>query len=113
MMLQLWREMEDHGGWLLAIFLAVILPMIWVGRADWDVSGLRLYLSHSIMQVTLADFAFVLSFVTVWIHRDAHRNGLAYLWILPTYPFMPTVGILGYFLYRQAALRRARRRRSA
>jgi hypothetical protein len=109
MMLQLWREMEDHGGLFLAIFLAIILPMICVGRADWNVAGLRLYLSHSIMQVTLVDFAFVLSFVTVWIHRDARRNGLTYWWILPTYPFMPTVGILAYFLYRQAALRRARR----
>lgn len=108
MMMRLWRDMEDHGRPLLAIFLAIILPMIWVGRGDWNTAGLRLFLSHSIMQVTLVDFAFILSLVTIWIHRDARRNGLSYWWILPTYPFMPTLGILGYFLYRQAALRRAR-----
>jgi heme/copper-type cytochrome/quinol oxidase subunit 2 len=46
------------------------------------------------------DFAWILAIMTAFIHVDARQHGLSYWWILPTYPFMPTIGVLAYFMVR-------------
>jgi hypothetical protein len=89
-----------HPWWLLAIF-AVGVVAINFGRWDeWGPDGFRLYLTQAIMRTTLFDFGWVLLIVTLFIHHDARRHDLSYWWILPTYPFMPTVGLLAYLIHR-------------
>ncbi len=58
-------------------------------------------LTQAIMQTTLFDFACVLAIPLVFIARDAKEHGLAWWWILPMFPFMPTVGLLLYFIVRR------------
>jgi cytochrome bd-type quinol oxidase subunit 2 len=58
------------------------------------------------MQTTLVDFACVLAVLLVFIHRDARAHGLTYWWILPTFPVMPIIGILLYFMVRKQKLPR-------
>ena len=98
--------LEKHPGRLLLIFLLVLVALnVW--RLDqWGADGLRVYLTHPIMQTTLFDFACVLAVLLVFIHRDARAHGLTYWWILPTFPFLPTLGILLYFLVRHEKLSR-------
>ena len=95
-----------HPWWLLAIF-AVGVVAINFGRWDeWGPEGFRLYLTQAIMQTTLFDFGWVLLIVTLFIHHDARRHDLSYWWIVPTYPFMPTVGLLAYLIHRNHRLAR-------
>lgn len=101
----LMTTLHTHAGKLLVIFCACLLALnVW--RLDeWGVEGFRVYLTHAIMQTTLFDFGWVLLILTWFIHHDAKRHQLSYWWILPTYPFMPTIGLLAYFIVRQRALR--------
>ena len=89
---------------LLRLFLAALVALnVW--RLDaWGVEGLRGYLTHPIMQTTLLDFAAVLAMLCVFIHRDAKEHGLSWWWIVPTFPFMPTIGVLLYFVVRRRKL---------
>jgi hypothetical protein len=48
----------------------------------------------------------VLLIVTLFLHHDARRHHLSYWWILPTYPFMPTLGLLAYLIHRNHSLAR-------
>jgi hypothetical protein len=99
-------RLHRHAGWLLAIF-AVGVVAINFGRWDeWGLEGFRLYLTQAIMQTTLFDFGWVLLIVTLFLRHDARRHELSYWWILPTYPFMPTVGLLAYLIHRNHRLAR-------
>ena len=89
---------------LLILFVVVLIAFNAWRIDDWGVDGLRTYLTHTIMQTTLLDFACVLGILLVFIHRDAKQHGLTYWWILPTFPFMPTIGILAYFIVRRRKL---------
>jgi hypothetical protein len=62
------------------------------------------HLTQAILLTTLFDFGWVLLIVTVFLHHDARRHDLSYWWILPTYPFMPTVGLLAYLIHRNHRL---------
>lgn len=89
---------------LLVAFLVVLAAMnVWRLHA-WGVDGIIAYMSDPIVQTTWFDFACVLAILLVFIHRDARAHGLTYWWILPTFPFMPTIGILAYFIVRRRAL---------
>ena len=98
----------DHADRLLLLFLCGLLALNAWRLDTWTVEALRVYLTHPIMQTTLYDFACVLAILLVFIHEDARRNGLTFWWILPTFPFMPTVGLLLYFVVRKASLARRR-----
>ena len=91
---------------LLVVFVASILLLNWGRWSAWDVEGFALYLTHPVMQTTLYDFAWVLAILTVFIHQDAKRHGLRYWYIFPTFPVMPTVGVLIYLWMRQRKLAR-------
>lgn len=100
-------KLHHHAGALLVVF-CVCLVALNVWRLDeWGTEGFRVYLTHAIMQTTLFDFGWVLLVVTWFIHHDAKRHHLSYWWILPTYPFMPTLGLLAYLVVRQRKLRAA------
>ena len=58
------------------------------------------------MQTTLFDFGWVLAILAVFVDQDARRHGLSWWWILPTFPFMPTIGLLLYVVHRQRTLMR-------
>lgn len=92
--------------WLLALFVASLAILNWGRWSSWDADGFAYYLTHPIMQTTLYDFAWVLGIVTVFIHRDARKHGLRYWYILPTYPVMPTLGLLIYLWMRERKLSR-------
>jgi hypothetical protein len=89
---------------LLLLFLTGLVALnAW--RLDaWGLEGLRVYLLHPIMQTTFFDFAGVLAVLCVFIHRDAKEHGLSWWWIVPTFPFMPTIGVLLYFIVRRRRL---------
>lgn len=89
---------------LLVLFCAALVALnVW--RLDaWGLEGFRVYLTHPIMQTTLFDFGCVLAILLVFLHRDAKAHGLTYWWILPTFPFMPTIGLLLYFWVRRRKL---------
>lgn len=90
---------------LMIAFLAALAALnVWRLHA-WGVEGVVRYLSDPIVQTTWFDFACVLAILLVFIHRDARTHGLTYWWILPTFPFMPTIGLLAYFIVRRRALR--------
>lgn len=100
----LMTRLHHHAGKLLVVF-CLCLGVLNVWRLEeWGVEGFRVYLTHAIMQTTLFDFGWVLLLVTWFIHHDAKRHRLRYWWILPTYPFMPTLGLLAYLVVRQRAL---------
>ena len=99
------ERLPRHPSWLLAIFCLCLVALNAWRLDEWGPSGFHLYLTHAIMQTTLFDFAWVLLIVTYFIHHDAKRHGLSYWWILPTYPFMPTIGLLAYFIVRERRLR--------
>ena len=91
---------------LLVVFFLCLVALNW-GRSDrWDAEGFRTYFTQPIMVTTLFDFAWILVLLTLFIHEDARRNELTYWWILPTYPFMPTLGVLLYLIVRNRKFRR-------
>ena len=98
--------LERHPGRLLGIFLIVLAALNVWRFEQWAADGFRVYLTNPIMQTTLFDFACVLAVLLVFIHRDARAHGLTYWWILPTFPFLPTLGILLYFVVRKQKLSR-------
>ncbi len=89
---------------LLLLFLAALVVLNAWRLDSWGVEGLRSYLLHPIMQTTLFDFAVVLAVLCVFIHRDAKKLGLSWWWIVPTFPFMPSIGVLLYFIVRRRVL---------
>lgn len=89
---------------LLVAFLVVLAAMNVCRLHAWGVDGLLRYFQDPIVQTTWFDFACVLGIVLVFIHRDARKHGLTYWWILPTFPVMPTLGLLAYFIVRRRAL---------
>jgi len=95
-------ERRPHA--LLLLFLTGLVTLnAW--RLDaWGVEGLRVYLLHPIMQTTFFDFAAVLAVLCVFIHRDAKEHGLSWWWIVPTFPLMPAIGVLLYFIVRRRRL---------
>lgn len=93
-----------HARWLLPCFVASLVALNWGRWSGWDIDGLALYLAHPMMQTTLYDFAWVLGIVTVFVHQDAKKHGLRYWYIFPTFPVMPTVGLLLYVWLRQRKL---------
>ncbi|MEX1994206.1 MAG: hypothetical protein WD929_06050 [Steroidobacteraceae bacterium] len=97
-------KLQLHAHWLLAIFLASLVALNWGRWAEWDLDGFALYLTHPIMQTTLYDFGWVLAILTYFIHQDASKHGLRYWYIIPTYPVMPTVGLLLYIWIRHRKL---------
>ncbi len=92
--------------WLLALFVASLAVLNWGRWSSWNSDGFVAYLTHPIMQTTLYDFAWVLGILTIFIHQDARKHGLRYWYILPTYPVMPTVGLLIYLWMRERKLSR-------
>lgn len=92
--------------WMLASFALSVAVLNWGRWPAWDAEGFAWYLTHPIMQTTLYDFAWVLGILTVFIHHDARKHGLRYWYILPTYPVMPTIGLLLYLWVRQRKLSR-------
>ena len=89
---------------LVAFLLGLVALNVWRLEA-WGLEGLSIYLTHPIMQTTLFDFGCVLAVVAVFIRKDAKQHGLSWWWILPTFPFMPTIGILLYFVARRRRLK--------
>lgn len=98
---------------LLPFFLASLVALNWGRWPAWDAEGFMLYLTHPIMQTTLYDFAWVLGILTYFIHQDAKKHGLRYWYIFPTFPVMPTVGLLLYLWMRHRKLTSAESHRSA
>ncbi len=100
------RWLTERSPVLLAIFcIALVALNVW--RLDeWGSEGFRDWLSNTIMQTTLFDFAWVLFVMVAFVHDDAKQHGLTYWWIVPTFPFMPTIGLLLYFVVRRRHLRR-------
>lgn len=94
---------------LLAVFCVCLVALNVWRLEEWGVEGFRVYLTHAIMQTTLFDFAWVLGILLVFVHADARKLGISYAWIVPTFPFMPTLGLLLYFVMRKRALARAPR----
>ncbi len=92
--------------WLLALFAGSLVVLNWGRWSSWNADGFTLYLTHPIMQTTLYDFAWVLGILTVFIHQDARKHGLRYWYIFPTYPVMPTLGLLLYLWMRARKLSR-------
>ena len=93
-----------YASWLLPIFILSLVVLNWGRWSEWDTDGFALYLTHPIMQTTLYDFAWVLAIVTVFIHHDAKKHRLRYWYVIPTYPVMPTVGLLLYVWIRYRKL---------
>jgi hypothetical protein len=89
---------------LLAVFLCCLVAINAGRLGEWGVEGFTLYFTQAIMQTTLFDFAWVLGILLCFLHQDARKHGITYWWILPTFPFMPTVGLLAYFIVRKRRL---------
>lgn len=99
------RIFFQHPEWLLALF-CICLIVGNVGRLhEWGVDGFRVYLTQAIMQTTLFDFAWILLVLALFVDDDAKKVGVRWWWILPTFPFMPTIGVLAYLVARKRALR--------
>lgn len=96
--------LEKRPHVLLVVFLLGLVAMNAWRLEAWGVDGIVRYLSDPVVQTTWFDFAAVLAILLVFIHRDARRHGLTWWWILPTFPFMPTIGLLAYFIVRRRAL---------
>ena len=84
--------------------MASLFVLNWGRWSGWDVEGFTAYLTQLIMQTTLYDFAWVLGILTVFIHQDATKHHLRYWYIFPTFPVMPTVGVLLYIWLRHRKL---------
>lgn len=96
--------LTKNASWLLVLFCAALVLLNAWRLDEWGVEGFRVYLTHAIMQTTLFDFACVLAILLVFLHQDAKKHGLTWWWILPTFPFMPTIGLLLYFVVRNRRL---------
>jgi hypothetical protein len=107
------RLLLEHPEWLLALFVLCIVGWNAGRLAEWGVDGFRVYLSAAIMQTTLFDFAWILIALALFIDEDAKKVGIRWAWILPTFPFMPTVGVLLYFVARKRAVRASTREPAA
>lgn len=91
----------------LLVFFSLCLLALNLGRLEeWGAEGFRLYFTQAIMQTTLFDFGWVLLILAVFIDADAKRHRLSWWWIVPTFPFMPTLGLLAYLIVRARVLRR-------
>ena len=90
--------------WLLPCFVASVVVLNWGSWSGWSIGGFALYVTHPIMRTTLYDFAWVLGILTVFIHQDARKHQLRYWYIFPTFPVMPTVGLLLYIWLRHRKL---------
>lgn len=88
---------------MIAFLIALAAMNVWRLGA-WGLAGIIEYMSNPIVQTTWFDFACVLAVLVVFVHRDARKHGLTYWWIVPTFPFMPTIGLLAYFIVRRRAL---------
>ena len=99
--------LERNPHYLFAAFLLVLVGLNAWRLEEWNAQGMHLYLTQPIMQTTLVDFACVLGVVAFFIRRDAKKFGLSWWWIVPTFPFMPTLGILAYFIVRRRHLMKA------
>ncbi len=93
-----------HAPWLLPLFIASVVVLNWGRWSGWSTVGFALYVTQPIMQTTLYDFAWVLGILTIFIHQDAKKHHLRYWYIFPTFPVMPTVGLLIYVWLRQRKL---------
>ena len=93
--------LERKAHYLLVAFLVVLVGLDVWRLGQWNMQAFRVYLTQPIMQTTLFDFACVLLVVVFFIRRDANQYALSWWWILPAFPFMPTVGILAYFIVRR------------
>lgn len=91
---------------LLAVFCVCLVALNVWRLEEWGVEGFHVWFTHTIMQTTLFDFAWVLGILLVFVHQDARKLGISYGWIVPTFPFMPTIGLLLYFVMRKRALAR-------
>ena len=96
--------LERKPHYLLVGFLVLLVGLNFWRLEQWGVEGFRIYLTHPIMLTTLVDFACVLGVVVFFVRRDAKQHGLSWWWILPTFPFMPMLGILAYFIARRRKL---------
>ncbi len=99
-------RLTERSPLLLAVFVTALVALNVWRLNEWGVEGFRVWLTHTIMQTTLFDFAWVLAIVLAFVHDDAKEHGLTYWWIVPTFPFMPTIGLLLYFVVRRRHLRR-------
>ena len=93
-----------HAHWLLPCFVASVVVLNLGRWSGWGIEGFTLYVTQPIMQTTLYDFAWVLGILTVFIHQDAKKHHLSYWYIFPTFPVMPTVGLLLYIWLRHRKL---------
>jgi hypothetical protein len=94
-----------HPEPLLALFCACLVVGNVARLDEWGLDGFTVYLTHAIMQTTLFDFAWILLVLAFFLDDDAKKVGVRWWWILPTFPFMPTVGVLLYLVVRKRALR--------
>jgi hypothetical protein len=101
------RLFFEHPEPLLLLFCGCLLAGNVTRLDEWGADGFRVYLTQAIMQTTLFDFAWILVVLAVFVDDDARRVGLRWWWIVPTFPFMPTVGVLLYLIARKRVLRRA------
>jgi hypothetical protein len=95
------ETLPDHAKWLLPVFCVCLVALNVWRLEDWGPEGFRVWFTHTIMQTTLFDFGWVLLVLSYFIHMDAKKHGLSWWWVVPTYPFMPTIGLLAYFIVRQ------------
>ena len=102
-----------HAGKLLVIFCLCLVALNFGRLDEWGEEGFRHYLSEAIMQTTLFDFAWVLLILSYFIHLDAKKHSIRWMWILPTFPFMPTIGLLAYFLVRERSIHASKIRERA
>lgn len=98
------RLFFEHPEPLLVVFCVCLVALNVWRLHEWGVGGFRVYLTQAIMQTTLFDFAWVLAILAVFIDEDAKKIGIRWTWVLVTFPFMPTLGILIYFVVRKRAL---------
>lgn len=98
-------RLHERPAPLLFVFCLCLVALNAGRLEEWGAEGFRLYLTQAIMQTTLFDFGWVLAVVTFFLHHDAKRHGLSYWWVLPSYPLMPTLGLLAYLLVRQRTLK--------
>lgn len=96
--------LERRPHLLLVAFLVALTALNAWRLETWNLDALRVYLTQPIMQTTLFDFGCVLAVVAWFIRNDARQNRLTWWWILPTFPFMPTLGLLLYFVVRRRTL---------
>lgn len=101
------RVLHEHPEPLVVVFSALLVAWNLARLDEWGLDGFKTYFTQAIMQTTLFDFACVLVILALFIEEDAKKLGIRWVPILVTFPFMPTLGLLWYFLLRKRALRKA------